>query len=79
MLLPKVSKIILLSVCLLGCSALNPSEEKQVTNLRYYKDDRTNLCFVHNSVTSSNGWTYDIFTHVPCTTEVEELIKKNKK
>lgn len=71
--LRKLSSVILsLSLGLLSCT----SSQEEVEELRYYKDHRTNLCFVHNSVTSSNGFTYDLYTYVPCTSEVEKIIEE---
>lgn len=70
-------KQLILLLCLTSC--IGPSdvestkEEAQV--LEYYKDTRTNLCFVRNSVTNSQAISYNVFTNVPCTPEVEKLIK----
>lgn len=58
-----------ISLLLAGCR--EPREE--VEQIRYYKDSRTNLCFVVNR-------TYGdalVFTNVPCTPEVERLIDRN--
>jgi len=60
---------------LIGCN----SPEKintQINQIEYYKDIRTNLCFVNNDTFNSNGFTFNIFTCVPCTPEVESLLKK---
>ena len=53
-----------------------PSEYERAQDLSYVKDERTNLCFVHNYVQNSNLGTYHIFVNVPCTPEVEKLIHK---
>ena len=69
-------------LCLVACSQQErdnffPSLNKRAGQITYVKDSRTNLCFVYNEVTNSNLGSYDIFTNVPCTPEVEELIKSN--
>jgi len=53
-----------------------PSEYQRAQTLSYVKDERTNLCFVHNYVMNSNLGTYHIFVNVPCTPEVEKLLSK---
>lgn len=74
--LHKVSKLILLLLCLVGCGVSGSTQTKEeATRLEYYKDSRTNLCFVRNSVTNSNGFSDNVFTNVPCTPEVEKLVK----
>lgn len=61
---------------LLGCGITNTAQTKEeAKQLEYYKDTRTNLCFVRNAVENSNGFGYNVFTNVPCTPEVEALIK----
>jgi hypothetical protein len=67
----------LLLLVLVGCGITNPTQTKQeAQTLEYYKDTRTNLCFVRNAVENSNGFAYNVFTNVPCTPEVEKLITK---
>lgn len=73
-------RVVIISLLLVGCSEesrreLFPNATERAQQLDYYKDKRTNLCFVHNSVTNSNGFSRDIYTNVPCTPEVEKLIK----
>lgn len=53
-----------------------PTVSQQVNNLSYYKDVKSGLCFVDNEISTSNGFTNHIFINVPCTVEVEKLIKK---
>jgi PBP1b-binding outer membrane lipoprotein LpoB len=77
----RLLKVVIISLVLTGCSekAMNeafPSEYQRAQNLSYVKDERTNLCFVHNYVQNSSLGTYHIFTNVPCSPEVEKLIKK---
>lgn len=65
----------LLLLCLVGCLPTGAqATQKEVQSLEYYRDERTNLCFVRNTVTNSNGFTDNIYTHVPCTSEVLKLI-----
>lgn len=78
--LPKVMLVSLLLV-LAACdekarAKAFPSEYERAQNLSYVKDERTNLCYVHNYVQNSNLGTYHIFTNVPCTPEVEKLLSK---
>jgi hypothetical protein len=74
-------KVMTISLFLVCCSEQSradffPSEAKKAQSLMYVKDNRTNLCFVHNYVTNSNLGSYDIYTNVPCTPEVEKLLVK---
>lgn len=70
-------KKILMLLCLVGCMPTGPEYTKQeVQTIEYYKDTRTNLCFVRNVVENSNAFSYNVFTNVPCTPEVERLIAK---
>jgi len=66
-------KKILLVFLLLGCETQKPQEEIQ--DIKYYKDYRTNLCFVNNSINNGHWGIYHIYSNVPCTPEVEKLIK----
>ena len=54
-----------------GCS----SATEEVNEISYYKDERTKLCFAYNRTYGGNP----VFTNVPCTPEVELLIKANRK
>lgn len=56
-------------------SELFPDTAQRVSEITYVKDKRTNLCFAHNSVNNGHGFAYDVFVNVPCTPEVESLIK----
>jgi hypothetical protein len=69
-------KKLFILLALSGCIGATGPEEthKQTQTLEYYKDMRTNLCFVRNSVTDSNGFSENIFSNVPCTPEVEKLV-----
>ncbi len=53
-----------------------PPAQDRVQYLDYVKDNRTGLCFTFMSVTNSNGFSSDVFSNVPCTPEVERLLKK---
>ena len=68
--------IILLSILLIGCETLTQQgieNERALikTELSYYKDTRTGLCFAGLGV----GGPAQTITNVPCTPEVEKLIK----
>ena len=65
-------------VGLVGCtynSAPNPSSLKS-GNLTYFKDARTGICYAGmNSLDVHSGWKTTTITYVPCTPEVEKMIK----
>lgn len=67
--------LICFALYFVGCTASAEAKKKEPLNLEYFKDDRTNLCFVRNVVYNSNGFADDVFTNVPCTAEVERLIQ----
>lgn len=69
-------KRLLLLVCLVGCTTTPTQTKKQAAGLEYYKDTRTNLCFVRNIVYDSNGFGNNVFSNVPCTPEVEQFVTK---
>jgi len=75
-------KIILLCLCLVGCNEESregfrkevfPTVHEEAQRITYVKDTRTNLCFVRNSVLTDVNSV--VFTNVPCTPEVEKLIR----
>ena len=47
-----------------------------VSNLSYFRDSRTGLCFAAVNSMSSNGYTVTSITWVPATDSVLALIKK---
>lgn len=63
----RLLKGMIISLFLFGCST--PTEE--INKIRYYKDIRTNLCFVENYTYAG----HIVFANVPCSPEVERLIK----
>lgn len=67
----RLLKAMITSLLVMGCE----TSSKQVNGLRYYKDYRTNLCFVE----STTYYGYEVFSNVPCTPEVEALIAQNEK
>ena len=75
-----MSKFLLL-LCLLGCnksggSSFITSPSEEVNHLDYYKDNRTNLCFARNVFQNGTSMFNEyIYVNVPCTPEVEKLIK----
>ena len=66
----RLLKLTIISLLLCGCETTTET----VTKLRYYKDDRTNLCFVQNRT----YYGYDVFANVPCTPEVEKLVGETR-
>lgn len=67
--------LILLVLCY-GCDDAT-SSERASRNIHYIKDNRTGLCFVDSTFTSGNvPITNHIYTNVPCTKEVEDLLIK---
>jgi hypothetical protein len=73
-------KKLLLCLLLVGCNeaqreqvAPTPSQEGQ--HISYIKDRRTNLCFATSYVSEYPIGTATIFANVPCTPDVEKLIK----
>jgi hypothetical protein len=67
----RLLKVMTISLLLVACE----SSAKQVDGLRYYKDHKTNLCFVENNT----YYGYEVFSNVPCTPEVEALIAQSEK
>lgn len=69
--------IVLLSLILFGCSAeqiskMNKEHDDGIIKTIYYKKDkRTGLCFASWGLGGNGG----LLTNVPCTPEVEKLIK----
>ena len=67
--------VLLVTLCM-GCGIPGVQATKEEANqLEYYKDPRTNLCFVRSAVENGRGFGYNVFSYVPCTPEVEKLIK----
>lgn len=71
-------KKLLFCLLIVGCSTPQEIEDikarrkqEEIAELSYHKDNRTGLCFVRNQTTHG----YVVFTNVPCTPEVEKLIK----
>jgi hypothetical protein len=53
-----------------------PTSTDEVNNISYYKDNRTNLCFAKNVFQNGTSMFNEyIYVNVPCTPEVEKLIK----
>lgn len=53
-----------------------PTEAEAVNKIRYYKDERTGLCFVVSNVSEYPVGTASVYSYVPCSPEVEKLISK---
>lgn len=53
-----------------------PTATDEVNHIGYYKDNRTNLCFAKNIFQNGTSMFNEyIYVNVPCTPEVEKLIK----
>lgn len=64
-----------LTMLLVGCDQVISNPDRDANQLYYVKDERTGLCFVYNSIgMSAQGGGGDVYTNVPCTTEVEKVI-----
>lgn len=73
-------KKILFCLLLLGCNEqtrkeIAPTDAEKARQVSYYKDPRTNLCFATSYVSEYPFGTATIFANVPCSPEVEKLIK----
>lgn len=73
-------KKLLLLLALLSCDAetrksIAPSTEDKAGMIKYVKDPRTSLCFAVSWVSEYPIGQADIYTNVPCSPEVEKLIK----
>jgi hypothetical protein len=68
-----MKKILLCLLLVMGCEVQKPQDEVQT--IEYYKDSRTGLCFVNNSINNGHWMVYHVYSNVPCTPEVEKLIK----
>jgi hypothetical protein len=51
------------------------STGERIDRMKYFKDSKTDLCFAAQSLGFNNG----VMTNVPCTPEVERLIKDGEK
>lgn len=72
--------ILLLCFGLLACNEqtrkeIAPTDSEKAAQVSYYKDPRTNLCFATSYVSEYPFGTATIFANVPCSPEVEKLIK----
>ncbi len=70
-----MKKLLFALLLVSGCEVNQPTKDNKV-EFRYVKDDKTNLCFIDNTVDSTTLITYHIYSSVPCSPEVEKLIKK---
>lgn len=62
-------KYLVLAVVLLTMACVDSHTE--VNKINYFRDNHTGLCFAAYRLQSPNG----LLTNVPCTPEVERLIK----
>ncbi len=58
-----------LAVGLLVMACANTND--RIQSMQYFKDDKTGLCFAAKHMSMNNA----VMSHVPCTPEVERLIK----
>jgi hypothetical protein len=73
----KLLSVVVLATFLIGCSvnsAPSKSDLKE-TNIVYFKDSRTGVCYAAMNSTGSDGFTSTTITYVPCTPEVERMIQ----
>jgi len=64
--------LVIICAVVLGCHSTKESQKRPLLHtLTYYKDPRTNLCFAGALVWHPAG----LLTNVPCTPQVEELVK----
>jgi hypothetical protein len=74
-------KKLLLLLVLVACNRdearklVSPTVEDKVVELTYVKDTRTKLCFAVSWVSEYPIGTAYVYSSVPCTPEVERLIK----
>lgn len=64
-----MTKILLffIGLTLFGCQYNEPTDTTELqSNLSYFKDHRTNLCFAALNSQSSNGYMVTSITCVPC-------------
>ena len=72
-----MKSLIVLTVFLLACSPESLKQQQKesidygMNTLEYCKDTRTGLCFAGCNL----GWQTSVLANVPCTPEVERLIK----
>jgi hypothetical protein len=69
-----IKKLFLLPILLIGCGNLD-YPKKDINQISYFKDKRTNLCFVDNENYFYQTGFIHIYTNVPCSPEVEKFIK----
>jgi hypothetical protein len=61
-----------------GCGTMNSAPSKsdlKEENIVYFKDSRTGICYAALNSASTDGFSSTTITYVPCTPEVEKLIK----
>jgi hypothetical protein len=74
-----MKNVIILTILVLlfgvNCDAVDRASQDEtkatINNINYYKDIRTNICFAALHL----GWDNGAVTAVPCTPEVEKLLK----
>jgi hypothetical protein len=71
----RLSALVIATLILSACNPPETSTASQsgVGGIKYFKDTRTGLCFASASTSLTNNAA--TLTYVPCTPEVERLIK----
>jgi hypothetical protein len=67
-------KAVKLGIVLLSVSSMSCEHSTKINTLFYFKDERTGLCFASGGHIV-NGLDSGSFTYVPCSSQVEEVIK----
>ncbi len=65
-----MKKLCLVILFLCACETPNEVAQNKSKSLTYYKDYRTNLCFVYNTVSNAHGFDSHVFSNVPCSDKV---------
>jgi len=53
--------------------------ESPLSNITYVQDANTNLCFAARGSRTYHGWMTVSIAHVPCTPEVLQAIRRNRR
>lgn len=78
-----MKKLIIFCLLLFACTPetrkeFAPTPDEEANRIRYYKDNRTGLCFASSEVSEYPIGTAEVFTNVPCTPEVEKLLNDGR-
>jgi hypothetical protein len=75
-----VKKLLAFAVCVIvaviaGCQINSAPDAVSSTNLTYFRDARTDVCFAATN-SQTNGYYSTSITYVPCTPKVLEQVQK---